>query len=112
MTNFVTVTGQAVDFGGGPVGGHLDFTVSDLVWAPTLALFSAGATVGVTFGAGSPAWAISLFATDNAGISTNWKWKLTGNVNGFVFPPRLLTVDFANGATQDLSALLATSTLA
>lgn len=111
--NKVTVSGQAVDLDGSPVAGQLLFEVNDLIWTtdPGTSLFSMGTAIGVTFGNGSPGWTVDLFATDNSGISNNWRWRFSGSINGIEFPSRLLLVPFAGGAQQTLTALLLNSVL-
>jgi hypothetical protein len=113
MANYVTVNINAVQEDLSNLdNGHLHFQASDIVWvqngnliAPLKAVdlyASGGLTTGVT---------TSLFAMDNGGVSTNWKWVLSGELEGFPIQPRYLTVNFAVGATQNLADLLQASSL-
>ena len=108
--NFVTVTGTFITPAGTPDGGSLQFAPSDIIWLPgswVACLPSFGATLN-----GSGQFSVSLLAMDSTGISGNWAWVMTMNLHGMVYPARKLTIDFANGASQDISTLLQTSTLA
>ncbi len=113
-TNYVNVVGSAVDFGGAAVNGYVKFEIDDLVWDTELNLISGGETDNqmAVFGGGSAQINVELFAMDNQGISTNWHWLMSGQINGFAFPPRLLVVNFANGPQQQLATLLQSSTKA
>lgn len=108
--NFVEVTISPVDFNVSAVGGNLVFEPSDIVWDDSAGLVSIGAPEGGAI-PNSGTLMVSLFAMDNAGVSTNWKWRMTGQINGITIKPRLLIVNFANGASQNLSTLLDTSVL-
>lgn len=113
MANYVTVAINAVNEDLSNLdNGHLNFSPSDLVWvqngnlvAPLHShdLFASG---GVSTNA-----TVQLFAMDNGGVSTNWKWVISGELQGFSFPPRYLSVMFSNGPNQNLADLLQASTL-
>lgn len=99
-----------MDFNVAPVGGNLIFEPNDLVWDDSAGLVSIGAPEGGAIPL-TGTLVVNLFAMDNAGVSTNWKWRMSGQVNGIAIPNRLLIVNFANGATQNLTTLLDTSVL-
>lgn len=114
--NFVSVTITAADpFGNAALAGAtLTFTPSDFIWDTA----SNGLVVvsPLQFTATGGDWQkgaqVSLMAMDNPTLSKNWTWLLLGSVEGLPpIPPRALTVAYANGPTQSLGALLATSTV-
>jgi hypothetical protein len=107
---YVTVTGTFLTAVGNADSGSLMFTPSDIIWDPgnwVAALPASGVTLNP-----SGQFSLSLLAMDSAGLSGNWQWVVTMTLHGTVYPARKLTINFANGATQDLSTLLQTSTLA
>ena len=95
----------------GYAAGWIQFEPTDIAWSTTYNAIAAQSTLGATIDP-SGNISIDLFAMDNPGISTNWKWKMSGNVAGLPIPPRLLTVNYANGDSQTLESLLNSSTLA
>lgn len=120
MPNFVSITGTFYIASNGNVGqaaGGVTFTASDLVWDTTTGSQFVGAVLPVSAtvsdagtlptGTNAP----QLLAMDNAGYSGNWAWICVVEVSGVVWPARKITVNYANGATQDLSTLLQASTL-
>ena len=111
--NVVQITFNAVSqTGGNPSSGHLHFEVNDLVWVTALNAVTVIDPVDVYANGGfAGQGSVNLLAMDNPGFSTNWAWILSGDSMGFSFPPRLLTVNFANGPQQPLTSLLAASTL-
>ena len=111
MSNYVVVTGTFINAAGQPNAGNVLFEMSDICWDTSAPWVGVIAPVGVTLST-SGTLSVSLFAMDNAGVSGNWFWKCTITLSGIIYPARLLTVAYAAGATQDLSALLNTSKLA
>lgn len=116
--NYVTITGTIFIGSGASVGqgaGGVTFTSSDILWDATglfvavLEPVSAPINANGTFATGTAA--PQLFAMDNAGISGNWSWICTAQISGQTWPARKLIVNYANGASQDFSTLLGTSTL-
>lgn len=95
----------------GAASGNLVFTASDILWNTSGPYVGVIEQTGANFNQSGQIEPVSLLAMDNSGFSGNWYWILTITSNGITFPQRRLTVDFANGATQDISALLATSTV-
>lgn len=111
--NFVTVTGTFYDAspsGSSAASGSILFVASDLIWDVTGTFVGVINNVGTTFNA-SGQISVELLAMDNAGLSGNWGWLCTVTMSGVTYPQRKLVVNYANGATQDISALLANSTL-
>lgn len=115
--NFVLVTVDALGPDGSavPPAGGLHFQVSDFVWdatagtlvvVPAIDLEAYGANV-------SAGTQIPLLAMDNPTLNTSWSWTITASLPGVTgLPVRKLAVNYANGPTQALSALLAASTVA
>jgi hypothetical protein len=108
--NFVTVTGTFLNGDGSPAAGSAQFMMSDLLWSTTGLFCGAVSPVGATFDSQGKI-SVPLLAMDNAGFSGNWSWLVTISVSGLAFPQRSIIVDFANGPTQDISALLNTGKL-
>jgi hypothetical protein len=110
--NMVTVTGKAVTmaYQAGPPSGTLYFAPTDICWSVTNLLFGNLPTVGVELDA-TGSFSTQLFAMDNAGISSNWSWSVSGTLNGIVFASRKINVLYANGDTQTMEFLLSSSQL-
>lgn len=113
MANYVTVAINAVNEDLSNLdNGHLNFSPSDIVWVQQGNLVAPIRSVDLHSSGGvSTNVSAELFAMDNATVSTNWKWIVSGDLNGFTFPPRYLTVLFSNGPNQNLADLLNASTL-
>lgn len=111
--NYVTVTINATDQDGGNIiDGHLHFQVNDVALdIENKVLIAISAVDAYAVGGLSQNVTVQLWAMDNPGISTNWKWMVSGEVGNNAMPARHITVNYANGATQDLSDLLAAGTL-
>jgi hypothetical protein len=113
--NVVTVTGTFfTSSAAGAIGaasGNINFTASDILWNTSGIYVGIVLTESESFNQSGIIAPVQLLAMDNPGFSGNWFWICTIESNGITFPARKLTVDFANGATQDISALLATSTI-
>jgi hypothetical protein len=113
--NVVSVTGTFFTSSAsgvtGPAAGSLSFATSDILWNTSGVYVGIVASTGATFNQSGTITPVQLLAMDNAGFSGNWFWTVTIESGGTTYPTRKLVVDFANGATQDISALLATSTL-
>ncbi len=112
--NFVTVTGQfyaASPASSNPAAGSILFHASDILWSTAGVYVGTLNDVGCTFNSAGQLTNCMLLAMDNAGLSGNWCWQCTITIGALTFPTRKLAVNFANGATQDLSALLNASTL-
>jgi len=92
--------------------GWVRYWMSDLMWAPSALIIGTIGNLGDVGGPLNPSGqrGDNLFAMDN-GFSTNWTWIVQVSICGYTFPKRAITVNFANGATQDLSTLLVSSTL-
>ncbi len=116
MANVVTVTGTFYTASASgvvqPAAGNITFTPSDLLWDTTGVYVGMIEPVGESFNQSGAIAPIPLLAMDNAGFSGNWCWLVTIESGGTTYPTRKLLVNFSNGATQDISVLLATSTLA
>jgi hypothetical protein len=113
MPNYVTVAINAVNEDLSNLdNGHIAFTPSDIVWVQSGNLVAPLHQINLHASGGVSTDATAqLFAMDNAGVSTNWKWVMSGELQGFAFPPRYLTVLFSNGANQNLADLLQASVL-
>ena len=113
--NVVAVTGTfytaSASGNTGAASGNMTFAASDILWNTAGLYVGIIEPVGTSFNYSGVIAPIGLLAMDNPGFSGNWYWVVTIISNGVTYPPRKLLVDFANGATQDISALLATSTL-
>jgi hypothetical protein len=111
--NYVTVTINATDQDGGNIiDGHLHFQVNDVALdTVNSVLIAINPVDAYAVGGNSQNVTVQLWAMDNPGISTNWKWMVSGEVGNNAMPARHITVNYANGATQDLSDLLAAGTL-
>lgn len=112
MTNAVNVvaTGINSDLSNIQTGSVL-FTPSDTVWVTQGNLLGAVIPVTFTFNGGAANLSVMLFAMDNAGVSTNWTWIMSGNLEGVPIRRRSLVVNFAAGPQQQLATLLDASTL-
>jgi hypothetical protein len=117
--NYVTITGTFYIGTGSEVGqgaGSALFTASDILWDSTSFFVAMLAPVNAPINANgtfpTDATAPQLLAMDNAGISGNWNWLCQLQINGTTWPVRKLTINYAAGATQDISVLLGASTLA
>lgn len=111
--NFVTVTGTMMTLFSTtvtPCAGVIMFKASDLAWDPAMGMVGYMPVVGATLNVNGQ-FSAGLLAMDNANVSTSWAWLLTGTINGYPIPARKLTVNYANGDSQDISTLLGTSTL-
>jgi hypothetical protein len=107
MPNFVTVTAVGVNSDSSNIQfGEVCFTPSDIVWATGYGLIGAVPAVLFTFNGGVSTLSVSLYAMDNAGVSTNWSWIVTGNLEGIPIMRRSISVLFATGPTQNLATLL------
>lgn len=112
MPNFVTVTAIGINADSSNIqSGSMIFTPSDIVWATGFNLIGAIPPVSFTFNGGVPDLSVSLYAMDNAGVSTNWSWIVTGNLEGIPIVARSLQVLFANGPAQNLATLLQAGTV-
>jgi hypothetical protein len=109
--NFVQLTGTFINGLGQPNSGDILFEMSDILWDATDKWIGIIAPIGAPINS-QGTFAVSLLAMDNGSISGNWSWKCTMHLDGLTFPPRLLAVNFAAGAVQDISGLLTTSKLA
>lgn len=111
--NYVTVIINATDQDGGNItGGHLHFQVNDVALDTANKILIAITPVDVYANGGSSENVTAqLWAMDNPGISTNWKWMVSGEVGGNSMPARHITVNYANGDTQNLADLVAVGTL-
>ena len=105
--NYVTVSGY---FATKPVGSIV-FAVTDLIWNTADGWVYAMPEVGQAIGTNGT-FSVSLLAMDNAALSANWKWRVTVDITGITFPPRLLVVEYKQGAAQDFTTLLDASELA
>lgn len=106
--NYITVAINAVDQDGGNLdNGHLHFEPSDIAWVQQGNLVAPIKAVDIYASGGiSTSGSVELFAMDNPGVSTNWKWVLSGELQGYAIPPRYLTVLSSNGANQNLADLI------
>jgi len=112
MPNFVTVTALGINSDSSNIqSGEITFTPSDIVWAVDFNLIGAFPSITFTFNGGVPNLSVSLYAMDNAGVSTNWFWIVTGNLEGVPIVPRSISVLFANGPQQNLATLLNAGTV-
>jgi hypothetical protein len=111
--NYVTVVINAVDDTGGNItDGKLHFQVNDVAAVEaTNTIIVIRAVDALALGGNSQNVTVSLFAMDNDGVTTNWKWMVSGSVNGDTMPARHITVNYANGDTQNLVDLLLAGTL-
>lgn len=109
----VTGTFYASSAGGvtTPAAGQIDFYASDILWSTSDAFVGIVNPTGTNFNASGTIQPVGLLAMDNPGFSGNWYWVAIITSNGTIFPARKLLINFANGATQDLSTLLAASTI-
>lgn len=112
MPNFVTVTALGINSDSSNIqSGDVIFTPSDIVWAVGFNLIGAFPAITFTFNGGVPDLSVSLYAMDNAGVSTNWTWIVSGNLEGVAIVPRAISVLFANGPQQNLATLLNAGTI-
>lgn len=113
--NVVSVTGtfftSSASGVSGAAAGSINFTANDILWNTSAPYVGIIDPVDTSFNQSGVINPIELLAMDNAGFSGNWFWVCTITSGGIVFPARKLLVNFANGATQDITALLATSVL-
>jgi len=109
--NLVTVVGQFLTLAASPApaSGSLTFTPNDLCWSTTYAMTGHLPTVGVTLDS-TGSFSVPLLAMDNAGLSSNWNWLVSGSISGFTFPSRKLTITYVNGDSQRFETLLNSST--
>ena len=106
--NLVTVTGAFVkDLSMNPATGYLNFQASDVMWDVDLNVAGLFQPISVTLENGG--FSVSLLAMDNIGLSGNWHWVVSGEVEGVTLQPKTLIVTYANGATQRFADLLAAS---
>lgn len=112
MPNFVTVTAMGINADGSAINQmRLSFLPSDMVWSDEFNLIGGIQPVYVQANGQLLQFTWELYAMDNAGVSDNWYWVMSGTINGIEILPRKLIVNFANGATQNLSTLLDASTV-
>ena len=112
MANYVNVTALGINADGTDIqSGELVFTPSDIVWSTAYGLLGAIQPVTFTWNGGESTLSVNLYAMDNAGVSTNWTWIITGNIEGVPMLKRSLSVLFASGPTQNLATLLQASTV-
>lgn len=114
--NVVSVTGTFFSSSAGgntsPAAGSMTFVTSDLLWNTSGVYVGLIEPVGTSFNQSGVIAPVELLSMDNAGFSGNWFWLVTIVSGGTTYPQRKILVNFSNGATQDITALLATSTLA
>jgi hypothetical protein len=112
IANFVVVVGQFIDEQLNAGVGYVNFTPTDLAQVNVTGYPSSlGALSSITVDLDTQGqFKAELLAMDNTGI-TGWTWMCSGQVNNFIIPSRLLTINYANGAEQDLRVLIAAGTL-
>lgn len=102
--NSVTVTGNLP----GAAGATVIFTPSAWLTDATDAEFVPPIPIQVTI-AGNGKFSVSLLATDNAHLSPSWTWTVNFvNVPSVAPKAYSFPLLFANGATQDITALTLT----
>lgn len=106
--NVVTVTGNLRSNAEGvPASGTVTFETTNVIWDVDTNTVWAPPAIGATLDTNG-AFTVTLLAMDNSSLSNKWEWRVTIDIQGTVFVPWYLAVNWkkGDGAQQDFADLL------